>query len=296
MNREKTIIKVSNITILGNALLFIFKLLAGIFGHSKAMVSDAIHSLSDVLSTIIVIVGVKISSKKSDKDHQYGHEKFECIAALLLAYMLFAVSIFIGYNGIVDIVKNNYLKEIPTIFSLVMALISILGKEIMYWYTIKYAKKYKSDALKADAWHHRSDALSSIGALIGIAGSMCGLKFLDALASIIIAGFIIKVSIEIFIDAVNKIIDKACDPKTEEKIRKIINNNEQVIKIDLLKTRIFGPKIYVDCEISLDQNMTLQESHAIAEEIHDELESKIKKIKHCMIHVNPLEKIEDKDR
>lgn len=290
MKREKIIIKVSNITILGNILLFILKLCAGVLGNSKAMLSDAIHSLSDVISTIIVIVGVKIASKKSDKEHQYGHEKYECIAALLLAYMLFSVSILIGYDGIKNIINHNYLQTLPNIFSLIMAIVSILGKEAMYRYTIKYAKKVKSEALKADAWHHRSDALSSIGALIGISGSMVGIKFLDSLASIMIAIFIIKVSIDIFIDAVNKVIDKACDLKTEEKIRKIINSNEQVIEIDVLKTRIFGPKIYVDCEISLDENMTLKESHAIAEEIHDELENKIKRIKHCMIHVNPKKK------
>lgn len=289
MKREKTIIKVSNTTILWNAILFILKFVAGWFGKSKAMISDAIHSLSDVLSTIIVIIGVKISSKKSDDEHPYGHEKFECIAALLLSYMLFLVSLLVGYNGIKDIIQNNYIHSIPSYLSLIMAIVSILIKEFMYWYTIKYAKKLKSEALKADAWHHRSDALSSIGALIGIIGSMCGLKFLDSLASIIIAFFIIKVAIDIFRDAVNKVIDKACDKKTEKRIRKIINNNQNVIRIDLLKTRLFGPRIYVDCEIALDKNMTLEESHAVAEKIHDDLERKIKEIKHCMIHVNPAD-------
>lgn len=290
MNREKTIIKVSNMTIIGNILLSIFKFIAGIFGHSKAMISDAIHSLSDVISTIIVIVGVKIASKKSDEEHQYGHEKFECIAALLLSYMLFTVSIMIGYAGIKDIINHNYANNIPNIFSLIIAIISILGKETMYWYTIRYAKKLKSEALKADAWHHRSDALSSIGALIGIIGSMYGVKVLDSVASIIIALFIIKVSIDIFIDAVNKVIDKACDKKTEKEIRKIIENHKEVIKIDVLKTRLFGPKIYVDCEISLNSRMSLKKSHAIAEEIHDDLEDTIKDIKHCMIHVNPAQR------
>ncbi len=290
MQREKIIMKVSNITILGNIVLFVLKLCAGVFGHSKAMISDAIHSLSDIISTIVVIVGVKIAAKKSDKEHQYGHEKYECIAALLLAYMLFSVSVFIGYNGIKDIINHNYLHTLPNVFSLIMAIVSILGKETMYRYTIKYAKKLKSDALKADAWHHRSDALSSIGALIGIAGSMCGIKFLDSLASIIIALFIIKVSIDIFIDAVNKVIDKACDIETENKIKKIIKKNKNVIAIDDLKTRIFGPRIYVDCEISLDEDMTLKQSHAIAEKIHDKLEKEIKQIKHCMIHVNPAKK------
>lgn len=290
MKREQVIIKVSNITIFWNTILFLLKLVAGWFGKSKAMISDAIHSLSDVLSTIIVIIGVKISSKKSDDEHPYGHEKFECIAALLLSYMLFLVSLLIGYNGIKDILQNNYIHSIPNRLSLIMAIVSILIKEFMYWYTIKYAKKLKSEALKADAWHHRSDALSSIGALLGIIGSMCGLKFLDSLASIVISIFIIKVAIDIFRDAVNKVIDKSCDKKTEKRIRKIINNNQNVIRIDLLKTRLFGPRIYVDCEIALDKNMTLEESHAVSEKIHDDLEGKIKEIKHCMIHVNPADK------
>lgn len=290
MNREKIIIKVSNVTIIGNILLSILKFIAGIFGHSKAMISDAIHSLSDVISTIIVIVGVKIASKKSDEEHPYGHEKFECIAALLLSYMLFTVSIIIGYSGIKEISSGSYIHAIPNLLSLIMAFVSILGKEAMYWYTIKHARKLKSDALKADAWHHRSDALSSIGALIGIIGSMCGIKILDSIASIIIALFIIKVAIDIFIDAVNKVIDKACDKKMELEIRKIIENHKEVIKIDVLKSRLFGSKIYVDCEISLNSRMSLKKSHAIAESIHDELEEKIKDIKHCMIHVNPAEK------
>ncbi len=290
MNREKIIIKVSYVTIFSNTLLSVLKLMAGWLGKSKAMISDAIHSLSDVLSTIIVIIGVKMASKKSDREHPYGHEKFECIAALLLSYMLFLVSIFIGYHGIDDILHHRYIHYLPNFFSLIIAIVSIVIKELMYWYTMKFAKKLKSDALKADAWHHRSDALSSIGALFGIIGSMCGVKFLDSLASVIIALFIIKVSLDIFKDAMNKMIDKSCNPKMEQKMRKIIYSNKNVINIDMLKTRLFGPKIYVDCEIALDKTMTLEESHKIAEEIHGELEKKIKEIKHCMIHVNPAEK------
>lgn len=282
---EKECIKVSITTLIGNIVLSLFKFISGIIGHSNAMISDAIHSFSDVVSTIIVIIGIKISSKKEDREHQYGHERFENVASIILAFLLFITGVLIGINGINNIRLNKYV--IPTTLPLIAALISIIVKEWMYWYTINVSKKYNSDSLKADAWHHRSDAFSSIGSLIGIYATIKGLKYMDLIASIIIAIIIIKTAIEIFIEGINKMLDKSCNKETTINIENIVLKTNGVLSIDSLKTRIFGNKIYVDLEISADKNITFQESHNIAHKVHDEIENNISDIKHCMVHINP---------
>jgi len=279
-------IKVSIITIIANAILAAFKFICGIIGKSNAMISDSVHSFSDVLSTIIVIIGLKISNKNADKEHPYGHERMECIAAFVLASMLFVTGILIGIEGVKNIFISSDIK-IPTIIALVAAIISIVVKELMYWYTIFYAKKIKSEALKADAWHHRSDAFSSVGSLIGIAGSMLGLTILDSVASIIICGFIIKVSYDIFKDSLDKVVDHSANYDTILKIEKQAYEIDGVLNVDLIKTRMFGNKIYIDLEISADKNMTLEKAHNIAHQVHDRIEEELKDVKHCMVHVNP---------
>jgi len=279
-------VKVSIITIIVNVFLAAFKFIAGIAGNSQAMISDAIHSLSDVLSTIIVIIGLKLSSKQADVDHPYGHERLESIAAFILASILFVTGVFIGIEGIKNIINPAIIKK-TTIIALIGAIISIVVKEGMYWYTIYYAKKIKSESLKADAWHHRSDALSSIGSLIGIAGSMLGIKVLDSIASIIICLFIVKVAYDIFKDALTKLVDHACSEETILAIERQVLKIEGVENIDLIKTRMFGNKIYIDLEISADKNMTLERAHKIAHDVHDDIENEFPDVKHCMIHVNP---------
>ena len=185
-NFQKIANRVSFITIIQNLLLSIFKLLAGLIAHSNAMISDAIHSASDVFSTIIVIIGVKISSRDSDKEHPYGHERMECVAAILLAIVLFMTGLGIGASALQDILRGDYESlEVPGVLALIAAIVSIIAKESMYWYTRRYAKKIDSSALMADAWHHRSDAFSSIGALIGIAGSRMGYPIMDSVASLV---------------------------------------------------------------------------------------------------------------
>lgn len=278
-------IKVSIITLIINSILSIFKLIAGIMGRSSAMISDSIHSISDVISTIIVIIGIKLSNKKSDKGHQYGHERFENVASIILSFLLLITGLLIGIKGINNIYTKKFV--IPTTIPLLAALISIITKELMYWYTIKVSKKYNSDSLKADAWHHRSDALSSVGSLIGIYASIKGLIYMDLIASIIIALIIIKTSIDIFIESIRKMTDTSCNEETINNIKDIIMNTNGVKSIDILKTRLFGNKIYIDLEISADKNITFQESHTICHKVHDEIETKIKDVKHCMIHINP---------
>ena len=205
-NSDKQIaMKVSTNSIIVNVLLSGFKFFAGIIANSSAMISDAVHSASDVFSTIIVMVGVHISSKEADDEHQYGHERFECVAGIILACILFATGIGIGISGIEKIINgNNRGLQAPGMIALVAAVISIIVKEGMYWYTRHAAKKINSGALMADAWHHRSDSLSSVGSFIGIFGSRMGFRVLDPLASIVICLFIIKASYDIFKDGINK--------------------------------------------------------------------------------------------
>lgn len=279
---------VSIVTIIANFLLTILKLIAGIIGTSASMISDAIHSASDVLSTFIVMIGIHIASKESDREHPYGHERFECIAAIILAVLLAVVGVKIGISGIQNI-ANNSIKT-PSTLALIAAIVSIIVKEWMYNYTKKVAVKINSSALLADAWHHRSDALSSIGAFIGILGSMLGLKFFDLLASVLISIFIVKVAYDILKDALNKMLDTACSVEVENKIKELVLKNEKVLSIDDLKTRLFGSKMYVDLEIGVDSKMTLIEAHTIAENIHDSVEKEFSNCKHCMVHVNPKEK------
>lgn len=288
---QKIANKVSVVTIIQNALLSVFKLLAGIFAHSNAMISDAIHSASDVFSTIIVMIGVKLSAKDSDKEHPYGHERMECVAAILLSVVLFITGLAIGVEAFTDIISGDYQNlEIPGVLALIAAIVSIFTKEGMYWYTRHYAQKIDSAALMADAWHHRSDALSSIGALIGIAGSRMGFPIMDAVASLVIFVFIAKAALDIFKDAMNKMVDHSCDENTEREIYDCVMKHEEVLGIDLLQSRIFGNRIYVDLEIEINAEYTLEKAHAIAEEVHEDIERNFPKVKHIMIHENPVKK------
>ena len=287
-NFQKIANMVSIVTIIENIVLSVAKLLVGIIAHSNAMISDAIHSASDVFSTIVVMIGIKLASKEPDKEHPYGHERLECVTAIILAMILFVTGLGIGVKAITNIFSSDYDQlTTPGILALLVAIVSILGKEGMFWYTRYYAKKIDSDALMADAWHHRSDAFSSIGALIGIAGARLGFPVMDSIASLVIFLFIAKAAFDIFKDAMDKMVDHSCDEETEKLIYECVLKNENVIEIDLLKTRIFGNKIYVDVEIQADASHTLLEAHHIAETVHNDIEQNFPKVKHIMVHVNP---------
>lgn len=280
--------RVSLVTIIGNVVLSVIKLLAGIIAHSSAMISDAVHSASDVFSTFVVIIGIKLASKKPDKEHPYGHERMECVAAIVLAMVLFITGLGIGLEAVKNIIHGNYGDlQVPGILALIAAIVSIISKEAMYWYTRHYAKKIDSSALMADAWHHRSDAFSSIGALIGIGASRLGYPVMDSIASLVIFVFIVKAAFDIFKDAIDKMVDHSCDEEIEKQIYECVMKNENVLGIDLLQTRVFGNKIYVDVEIQADASYTLQKAHDIAEAVHDDIEESFPKVKHIMVHVNP---------
>lgn len=287
-NIEKIAVKTAAVTIIFNLLLTAFKFIAGFVGHSLAMVSDAIHSASDVFSTVIVIIGIKIAAKAADKDHEFGHERYECVAAILLAVLLFATGCGIGYSGITKIVDGSYkTAALPDYLAMSAAIVSIIVKECMFWYTYIAAKRTNSGALKADAWHHRSDALSSVGSLIGIVGAMCGVPVLDCVAAIAICLLILKAAVSIFIDAVNKMTDKACAPETENALNQFVSTCEGVKRVDSLMTRLFGNRIYVVLEIACDENLVLKDAHDIAEAVHEGVEKNFPLVKHVTVHVNP---------
>ena len=248
---QKVANKVSTITIIGNIALSLLKLFAGIVANSNAVISSAIHSASAVFSTFIVIIGIRI-------------EAFKTILQ-----------------------GNSDNIQTPGILALIAAIISIASKEAMYWYTRYHAKRIDSSALMADAWHHRSDAFSSIGALVGIAGSRLGFPIMDSIASLVIFVFIVKAASDIFKDAIDKMVDHSCDEEMETQLRNCVMRNPNVHKIDVLRTRIFGNKIYVDVGIALDGSITLQDAHDVAEKVHNDIEKTFPKVKHIMVHVNP---------
>ena len=289
-NASQIAFHVSKTTMIGNFALSAVKLAAGLIAHSAAMVSDAIHSASDVFSTVIVMIGLKAAQKDSDREHPYGHERMECVAAIVLSVVLLITGLFIGYQGVQQILnaEENPLP-VPGFLALAAAVVSIMVKEGMYRYTRKAAQAIDSDALMADAWHHRSDALSSIGALIGIAGAELGVPVLDPIASLVICLMIGKAAYDIFKDAMSKMVDQSGGEELEAAIRERVLAQPGVEGVDLLMSRKFGNRVYIEMEISADGALPLREAHAIAERAHNDIEAAFPEIKHIMIHVNPAE-------
>ncbi|MDR0306123.1 MAG: cation diffusion facilitator family transporter [Chitinispirillales bacterium] len=290
--------RVSILTIIVNLVFTALQIAAGILANSTAMISSAIHTLSDLLTTFIVIAGVNAAGQKSDSKHQYGHERFECVASILLALILGFTGAWIGWSGISGITSGDYLNKIPGLtggsLALAVAVATIAVKEWMYWYTRAAAKKTNSGALMADAWHHRTDAMGTMGAFIGILGAMLGFPILDSIASIAICLFIIKAAYDVFMDAINKMVDKSCDEETHKELKELAVAIIGVIAVDDIRTRLFGSRMFVDIEIAADKDLTLTQAHKIAENVHDAIENRFPLVKHCMVHVNPY--IEDAKR
>lgn len=288
MNENNMIRRVTAVGIAGNVILVIFKLYAGIAGKSEAMVSDAIHSLSDVFATFVAFIGARISGKAPDRDHPYGHDRFECLASMLLGLILLGTGIGIGYTGVQTVLAGNYgALEAPAAIALIAALVSIVSKEAMFRYTRYYAKKLNSSVFMADAWHHRSDALSSVGSLVGIMGARMGCPVMDSIACVVICLCILKVAYDILKDAVAKLLDTSCGEEWNGEMSAFIQSLPGVDSVDLLQSRKFGNKIYLDVEISVDGSLSLSEAHDIAESVHDTVEKEHPEIKHIMIHENP---------
>ena len=288
-NSKKLTMRISAVSIVCNIALTAFKLIAGIVASSAALVADAVHSASDVLGSLIVMVGAVFSHKAADEGHPYGHEKLECIASILLGNILIVVGALIGYSGVMKIISGETIS-VPGTLAVVAAAVSIVVKEALYWYTIIGARKINSVSLKAEAWHHRSDALSSIGSLAGVLGARLGVPILDPIAAIIICLFIFKVAIDIFKDSINRLVDRSCGEVETEEMVDTIKTVPGVMGVDDIKTRLFGSRTYVDIEISADGEQKLKDAHAIAETVHHTMENEYPDVKHCTVHVNPVNK------
>ncbi len=286
---KNVIMRVSNVSIVVNIFLSLVKLIIGFVAASGAMISDAVHSASDVFSTVVVMIGANAAAKEPDNEHPYGHDRMECIAAVILSVVLFVTGIGIGLTGLKKIFGGSYTElAVPGALALTAAVLSVIVKEAMFWYTIHNAKKINSTALTADAWHHRSDSLSSVGSFIGILGARLGFPICDPIASVIICLFIIKAAFDICKESLDEMVDKSCDEQVEKDMSEIIKAQDGVISLDLLMTRMFGSKMYVDVEIGADETISLKESHQIAQNVHDAIEKSFPKVKHCMVHVNPV--------
>lgn len=285
-NRYKELQKISVLSIILNILLTVFKIIIGVLSKSTAVISDAVHTLSDIFTTIAVMIGIKLSSREADTDHPYGHQKIESIISLFLSFILTATAVYLGYFGISTFLDNGKIN--PSWPALFITVVSMALKEYMYRFTIKKARQYNSSSLASDAWHHRSDALSSLAVLVGVGGVFLGFDFLEPAATVVMCFIILKVSVDIIKDSVKQLIDYSADNELCRKIENLVLSVKDVKKIDLLKTRISNNVIFVELEIAIESNMTVGEGHHIAQSVHDLLENSIPLIEHCMVHVNPI--------
>ena len=285
-NRYDESNKITVISILLNIGLTILKILAGILGNSTAIIADGLHSASDIITSIGILIGNKISRKPRDDEHQYGHEKAESLVSFILAAVLIGIALKIGYDGFKDLININNIL-VPNALPLAVALISIAVKEYQYQITIRVAKKINSSSLKADAWHHRSDAFSSIAAFVGIGGAMLGFKILDPIASIIVAIVVIKVGIEILKSACDELMDSSISKEDIREIKSLIDNNKKIYGIKDFKSRKYGSIAYIDMSIFIDKSKTLEEAHDIADNLEHSIISNLNYIKEINIHTEP---------
>lgn len=270
-----------------NLSLSAIKIFSGIFGKSSLIIADGVDSLSDTLTTLLAYIGVKMSSKKADKNHPYGHERFEAILGKVLALFLFVVALGILQQAWEE--YKNPQANIPTLLPLIAAILSILGKIFLSRYTIHYAKIMNSSVYLADGKNYMNDVFASLGALLGIFLARQGYPIFQPIFTLVISFFLFKISFELYRESVEDLSDKAAPDDILDEIQSLAMGVDKVKRIDLLKSRRHGKRYYVDLEIALDATMNLLDAHAIAEEVHDKIEDAIPEIKHCMIHVNPYQ-------
>lgn len=278
--------KVTIQSILWNIVLTFIKIISGIIGKSNAMIADGLHSASDIISSIGILIGNKIAKTPNDENHNYGHEKAETLVSFLLSILLIFVSLKIGFDALKALFNLESVK-IPTILPLVISIISIGIKEYQYRITIKIAKKINSPSLKADAWHHRSDALSSVAAFVGIGGAMIGFKALDPIASIIVAVFVAKVGFDILKNSANELMDYSIDTEQEKQIIDIVKQTKGVMNLGELRTRKHGATAYVDLVICVNKDLTVYEGHEIATNLEKRIINEMKFVKGITVHVEP---------
>ena len=297
MTREQ---KISQVTIwgaVGNLLLTVFKLIAGLFGRSSAMIADAIHSLSDLVSDIVVLVMVKVSSKGVDDNHDYGHGKFETLATVVVAIILLWVGVELLIEGIgkIRLVLIGETLPVPGTIALWAALISILVKEILYQWTSRVGKKVNSSAMITNAWHHRSDALSSIGAAIGIGGAICfGGKWviLDPIVGCIISVFIVVIAVKMAIPALYELTDGSLPEEIEQHIMQLILSVDGVTNVHDLRTRRNGPIMIIGAHIVVDPNMTVANAHHLTVLAENAIRNQFGNETQISIHIEPTEEAE----
>lgn len=294
MERDK---KVYRVTLLGsvvNLLLLVFKFVAGVLGHSAAMIADAVHSLSDFVTDLIVIVFVKISSKPEDADHAYGHGKYETLASCIIGLALIVVGVMMGYNAtvkIVDVVRNGTELASPGIIALAAAVLSIVLKEWMFHLTRKVAREVDSPAVEANAWHHRSDALSSVGTAIGIGGAvLLGSKWavLDPIAALVVSVFIVVQAAKILSDAIGQLMEKSLPRDVEQRICEIVYEEEGTSDIHHLRTRKIGSQISIELHVRMNGYLTLREVHDKSIAIEKRLRVAFGDSTYINLHVEPL--------
>lgn len=294
VERQKTIYKVTLIGGAVNVMLLAFKFIAGILGHSNAMVADAIHSLSDFITDLIVLLFVYISGKPQDKTHDYGHGKYETLALIFIGMALMAVAIGIFTNGAQKIAAWYHGEELaaPGMLALWAALVSILLKEFTYLYTIRNARRLNSSSLEANAWHHRSDALSSIGTAVGIGGAvLLGKRWtvLDPLASMVVGAFIVKVSYDLISRGIGELMEKSLPDEVEDEILRIAASEPDVIEPHDLKTRRIGNRYAIELHILMNGDITLTKAHDHADSIENQLKERFGENTHVAIHMEPKE-------
>jgi len=268
-----------------NISLIILKLFAGIFGRSSAIIADAVHSTSDLVTDIVVIVGLKYSTKPGDKQHPYGHEKIETLVSLVLGIFLVGVGIKIGYNGGKTVFFNSPTN--PTIIALAAALTSLTVKEILYRYTLFIGERINSKSIIANAWHHRTDALSSLVAMVGIAGNMMGVKMLDPVAAIFIAFFIVKTGVRIIKDTSSELIESSISKELTKKMKEIASRTEGVLGVHNIRARYIGSSIFVEIHIEVAGNIKVKEGHFIADEVERKIMENITQVREVLVHVDP---------
>ena len=278
--------KVTIQSILWNIVLTIIKVFAGVVGKSSAMVADGLHSASDIISSVGVLIGNKIAKAPNDKEHNYGHEKAETLVSFLLSLLLIVVSLKIGFSALKSLFNLDSV-QVPTLLPLIVSVISIAIKEYQFRITIKVANKINSPSLKADAWHHRSDALSSIAAFIGIGGALLGFKALDPIASVVVALFVAKVGFDILKDSANELMDYSIDEDQEKQIVKIAENTNGVINLGEIRTRKHGATAYVDLTICVNKDLTVYEGHEIATKLEKRIVKEMQFVKGITVHVEP---------
>lgn len=292
--REKEIYKVTLVGTTVNVVLMLFKFVAGLVGHSAAMLADAVHSLSDFVTDVIVLIFVRISSKPEDKNHDYGHGKYETLATTMIGVALFVVALSIIVTGATRIAAwvGGEELEAPGKLALWAALISIVMKEAVYQYTVIRARKLKSKAVEANAWHHRSDALSSIGTAVGIGGAIfLGQRWavLDPIASVVVGAFIVKVSFDLLKTGLGELMERSLPDDVEQEIMKLASSVEGVENPHDLRTRCIGNRYAIELHIDMDGHMTLTEAHDKATEIEELLREKYGEETHVAVHVEPKE-------